>query len=218
MTEALAVTRYVVLVAFGASVLVALAAWLVRTRRVSPFGFAGRTLRAMSDPLIHPVETRLVRAGGNPVNAGWWLVVGVAAVGVVLIAALNWAGRECRAPRASRPAGRGRALDRRGLQGPRRGALRQSDRRLARVPPVHPLAAAGVRPHRLGGRAAPAGASTARPVRLEPARCMAGVDAPPANPLVRFGILMAALVVHRRRRRERCDTQAVRSAGRDPAV
>ncbi|PYO43119.1 MAG: hypothetical protein DMD33_06880 [Gemmatimonadetes bacterium] len=90
MTEALAVTRYVVLVAFGASVLVALAAWLVRTRRVSPFGFAGRTLRAMSDPLIHPVETRLVRAGGNPVNAGWWLVVGVAAVGVVLIAALNW--------------------------------------------------------------------------------------------------------------------------------
>src|SRR5438067_7992733 len=90
MTEALAVTRYVVLVAFGASVLVALAAWLVRTRRVSPFGFAGRTLRAMSDPLIHPVETRLVRAGGNPVNAGWWLVVGVAAVGVVLLSLLNW--------------------------------------------------------------------------------------------------------------------------------
>ena len=90
MPDALAVARYVVFVAFGVSVLVALAAWLVRTRRVSPFGFAGRALRAMSDPLIHPVETRLVRAGGNPVNAGWWLVVFVAAVGIILIAALNW--------------------------------------------------------------------------------------------------------------------------------
>lgn len=90
MPDALAVVRYVVFVAFGVSVLVALAAWLVRTRRVSPFGFAGRALRAMSDPLIHPVETRLVRAGGNPVNAGWWLVVFVAAVGIILIAALNW--------------------------------------------------------------------------------------------------------------------------------
>jgi YggT family protein len=28
--------------------------------------------------------------GGNPVHAGWWLVVGVAAAGVVLLAALDW--------------------------------------------------------------------------------------------------------------------------------
>ena len=90
MSEALAVTRYMVLAAFGVSVLVAFASWLVRTRRLSPFGFPGRALRAMSDPLIRPVETRLVRAGGNPVNAGWWLVVIVAAVGVVLIAGFNW--------------------------------------------------------------------------------------------------------------------------------
>jgi YggT family protein len=90
MTDALAVVRYVVFVAFGASVLVALAAWLARTRRVSPFSVAGRALRAMSDPFIHPVEARLVRAGGNPVNAGWWLVVFVAGVGIILIAALNW--------------------------------------------------------------------------------------------------------------------------------
>jgi YggT family protein len=90
MVEALVVTRYVVFAAFGVSVLVALASWLVRTRRISPFGFPGRALRAMSEPLIQPVERRLVRAGGNPVNAGWWLVVGVAGAGVLLIAALNW--------------------------------------------------------------------------------------------------------------------------------
>jgi len=69
---------------------VALASWLVRARRISPFGALGRTLRAASDPLIRPIETRLVRAGGNPVHAGWWLVVAVAIVGVLLITLWNW--------------------------------------------------------------------------------------------------------------------------------
>jgi len=82
--------RYLVFAAFAASVLVALASWLVRTRRVSPFGALGRTLRTASEPLIRPVETRLVRAGGNPVHAGWWLVVAVAAAGVLLITLWNW--------------------------------------------------------------------------------------------------------------------------------
>ena len=90
MLQAAGLARYVVLVAFVVSALIALASWLVRTRRVSPFGFPGRVLRAVSDPVIRPVETRLVRAGGNPVHAGWWLVVGVAAAGVVVLAAWNW--------------------------------------------------------------------------------------------------------------------------------
>ncbi|HVH67607.1 MAG TPA: YggT family protein [Gemmatimonadales bacterium] len=90
MIEAYTLARYVVFVAFAGSALVALASWLVRTRRVSPFGFPGRTLRAVSDPLIRPVETRLVRLGGNPTHAGWWLVVGVAAIGVAVLAAWNW--------------------------------------------------------------------------------------------------------------------------------
>src|SRR6266536_5905459 len=90
MLTAYTVARYVVFAAFAASSLVALASWLVRTRRVSPFGAPGRLLRGASDPLIRPVERRLVRAGGNPVHAGWWLVVGVAAAGVVLLSLLNW--------------------------------------------------------------------------------------------------------------------------------
>ncbi len=84
------IARYVVFGAFAGSALVALASWLVRTRRVSPFGALGRTLRAVSDPVIRPVETRLVRSGGNPVHAGWWLVVGVAAAGVLFLTLLNW--------------------------------------------------------------------------------------------------------------------------------
>jgi len=90
MLTAYTVARYVVFAAFAASALVALASWLVRTRRVSPFGAPGRLLRAASDPLIRPVETRLVRSGGNPVHAGWWLVVGVAVAGVVVLATWNW--------------------------------------------------------------------------------------------------------------------------------
>src|SRR2546427_7797249 len=79
MPELQVALRYVVFAAFATSVLVALASWLVRTRRISPFGALGRTLRTASDPLIRPIETRLVRAGGNPVHAGWWLVVAVGA-------------------------------------------------------------------------------------------------------------------------------------------
>src|SRR2546426_194135 len=90
MPELQLALRYVVFAAFAASVLVALASWLVRTRRVSPFGALGRALRTASAPLIRPVETRLVRAGGNPVHAGWWLVVAVAAAGVLLMTLWNW--------------------------------------------------------------------------------------------------------------------------------
>jgi len=90
MPELQVAIRYLVFAAFAASVLLALASWLVRTRRVSPFGALGRTLRTASEPLIRPVETRLVRAGGNPVHAGWWLVVAVAAAGVLLITLWNW--------------------------------------------------------------------------------------------------------------------------------
>src|SRR6059036_2966003 len=90
MPELQVAIRYLVFAAFAASVLVALASWLVRTRRVSPFGALGRTLRTASEPLIRPIETRLVRAGGNPVHAGWWLVVAVAAAGVLLITLWNW--------------------------------------------------------------------------------------------------------------------------------
>src|SRR5205809_6176605 len=69
MPEIQVALRYLVFAAFAASVLTALASWLVRTRRISPFGALGRTLRAASDPLIRPIEARLVRAGGNPVHA-----------------------------------------------------------------------------------------------------------------------------------------------------
>lgn len=82
--------RYAVLAAFALAVLVALGSWLVRTRRLSPFGPVGRALRQITDPLMRPVERRVVRAGGNPVQAGWWLVIAVAIAGVLVISIAQW--------------------------------------------------------------------------------------------------------------------------------
>src|SRR2546425_2614248 len=87
------ILRILVFAAFCLAALVALAGWLVRTRRVSPFGGVGRTLRSVTDPVLRPVETRLVRLGGNPVHAGWWLVVLVAVAGVLLLSLIDWLGR-----------------------------------------------------------------------------------------------------------------------------
>jgi YggT family protein len=87
---ALVIARYAVFGLFALSALVALGSWLVRTRRISPFSAFGRSLRSATDPIVRPVEKRLVRLGGNPVNAGWWLVVVVAAGGVIFISLLGW--------------------------------------------------------------------------------------------------------------------------------
>src|SRR5256885_4099313 len=90
------ILRILVFAAFCLAALVALAGWLVRSRRVSPFGVFGRTLRSATDPVLRPVETRLVRVGGNPVHAGWWLVVLVAVAGVLLLSLIDWMVRTAR--------------------------------------------------------------------------------------------------------------------------
>src|SRR3989442_1859566 len=108
MPELQVVVRYGVFSLFVLSALVALASWLVRTRRLSPFGPVGRALRGATEPVLRPVERRLVRLGGNPVHAGWWLVVVVAAGG----------GRLLSPPRLGIPPPR--AWGRSGAHGPRR--------------------------------------------------------------------------------------------------
>src|SRR5207244_705899 len=64
--------RYVVFAAFAVSVLAAVAGWLVRTRRVSPFSALGRALRAASDPLIRLVYKVIVIALFVRVFASWF--------------------------------------------------------------------------------------------------------------------------------------------------
>ena len=85
-----AAVRYTVFGLVVLAALVALGSWLVRTRRVSPFSGLGRTLRSATDPILRPVERRLVRMGGNPAHAGGWLVVVTAVAGILLISLIGW--------------------------------------------------------------------------------------------------------------------------------
>jgi len=86
------IVRYVV---FGAAVIaafVALLDWLVRTRRVQPFGGVARFCRRVIDPMMRPIEERIVRRGGNPANAPWWTLVVAVVGGLVLITLLEFVG------------------------------------------------------------------------------------------------------------------------------
>jgi YggT family protein len=82
--------RGLVFVAFGASAVVAVTHWLVRTQRIGPFGAWPRLVRRASDPALQPLERRLLRAGGNPQDAPLWLVGGALVGGLVLLAFVRW--------------------------------------------------------------------------------------------------------------------------------
>lgn len=64
--------------------------WMVRTRKLSPFGGAARFMRTYVHPLIAPVERSVVRAGGLPSSAPWWALVSVVLAGIVLISLLEF--------------------------------------------------------------------------------------------------------------------------------
>ncbi len=87
----LAVLRTALLAA--AAVLAALCVidWMVRTRKLSPFGPVARFMRGTIDPLLKPVERRVVRAGGLPSNAPWWALGALVLAGIVLLSLLGFA-------------------------------------------------------------------------------------------------------------------------------
>jgi YggT family protein len=64
--------------------------WLVRTRRIGPFNPIARFLRRAVDPMLMPVERRIVRAGGMPASAPWWALVGAVLGGILLIVGLQF--------------------------------------------------------------------------------------------------------------------------------
>jgi uncharacterized protein YggT (Ycf19 family) len=77
--------RLALLVILGAALPVATLAWAVRSRRLSPFGTVGRTVRRLTDPLLDPLVRRFGRFGVRTETAPWWgllliLLGGTAAV------------------------------------------------------------------------------------------------------------------------------------------
>jgi YggT family protein len=83
--------RSIVILALAYASLVALTHWAVRSRRINPFGAWPRFMRRVSDPVLQPMERRVISAGGNPQNAPLWLLAVVIAGGLVLMSLTGWA-------------------------------------------------------------------------------------------------------------------------------
>jgi len=87
--------------------------WLVRTRRISPFSPIARFFRSAVDPLLVPIERRVVRVGGLPSSAPWWALVVVVVGGILLLELVGYVRGmtvELMSATAAGPTGIGRVL------------------------------------------------------------------------------------------------------------
>jgi YggT family protein len=82
--------RAFVVVALALAGAIAFTHWAVRSKRLSPFGAWPRFVRRTSDPLLLPVERRVMRAGGSPQDAPLWLLLGVVIGGLLIISLFHW--------------------------------------------------------------------------------------------------------------------------------
>ena len=82
--------RFVVLVTAVIFAVFCLIDWLVRSRKVNLFGSLARFSRAKIDPILEPIERKVVLAGGNPVSAPLWALAAVVIGGILLISVLDF--------------------------------------------------------------------------------------------------------------------------------
>lgn len=82
--------RYVVVAVVVILVIAFVLDWLVRTRRINPFHPIARAIRRSVDPLVSPIERRIVRAGGTQTSAPIWALVGAVFIGIVIISGLDF--------------------------------------------------------------------------------------------------------------------------------
>ena len=66
--------------------------WAIRTRKISPFNGVARFFRRVVDPMMRPVETRIVRFGGQPAAAPLWVFLGIVVTGILALQLLRVVG------------------------------------------------------------------------------------------------------------------------------
>lgn len=86
----LSAVRFVVLVTAGIFAVFCLIDWLVRTRKINLFGALARFSRSRIDPILEPIERRVVRAGGNPASAPLWALAAAVIGGILVISVLDF--------------------------------------------------------------------------------------------------------------------------------
>ena len=84
------VARVLVVVALAFASIVALTHWAVRSRKIGPFGPVPRLVRRLSDPIVLPLERRVIRFGGSPQDAPLWLLGAVILGGLLFLSLVNW--------------------------------------------------------------------------------------------------------------------------------
>ena len=82
--------RITLFVVVMVAAVVCLLDWLVRTRRINAFNPIARFMRTTIDPLMAPIERRIVRAGGMPTSAPWWTRVFLVVMTLVLVTLLGF--------------------------------------------------------------------------------------------------------------------------------
>jgi YggT family protein len=85
--------RGLIVAALAYAAVVAGTHWAVRSRRIGPFGAWPRLVRRASDPVLLPIERRVMRAGGSPQDAPIWLLGIVVVGGLLLISVIRWLAR-----------------------------------------------------------------------------------------------------------------------------
>lgn len=84
------IARVLVVCALAYASTVGLTHWAIKSRRLNPFGTWPRLVRRASDPVLQPLERRIVRSGGSPQDASLWLVGIVILGGLLLLTLLHW--------------------------------------------------------------------------------------------------------------------------------
>lgn len=88
--QLLGALRFALAVIAGIFAIFCVIDWLVRTRRVNLFGPLARFSRSRIDPILEPIERKVVRAGGNPVSAPLWALAAVVIGGILIISVLDF--------------------------------------------------------------------------------------------------------------------------------
>ena len=88
--QLLGALRFALAVIAGIFAIFCVIDWLVRTRRVNLFVPLARFSRSRIDPILEPIERKVVRAGGNPVSAPLWALAAVVIGGILVISVLDF--------------------------------------------------------------------------------------------------------------------------------
>ena len=99
--DILRLLRGLVFAAAAVAAVAALAAMAVQRRFINPFGRLARTVRRLTDPLLVPIERRLLRTRLNPQHAPWWLVGITIFAGILVLSLAEWIAIQAMVVRAA---------------------------------------------------------------------------------------------------------------------